>query len=248
MNCIRCGRTIAEGSLLCPICSGMEAQLDPRPQQTPAERSAFHKRRAKKQKKPEAPAQRRQRRALVCVCVACALLTCGVGALIYLYFSSSSDSDAQQAQNQMIIIRQQNDYEAASIALANAQEQLETAKATIAQQNSQLSVLQSQLDGMEMDELTQILARENENLSMQVEQDRIRIDALSKSVEELNSTMSLYLTENRFYTRNVVFIQKGERVYHTYGCELLDANGDWRPARLNTEEVEDYTPCPECIG
>lgn len=243
MNCIRCGRTISDDALFCPICSGMEEipRVVPKTQVAVPERQPKRKRNAKKAQIP-AP-QRRLRRALTVVCLLCVCLIAGSVTLGYFYFTKTN---AREEANQMLLARQQDDYQAVSAALTNTQEQLETAKATIARQNSRLLVLENLLDGADLDALTLTLAQSNETLNLQIAESDSTITNLTNQVAELTNSLSIYKEKATFYAKNIAFVNENDTYYHAYGCPHLDLEANWYPIRLNTPEANGCRPCGEC--
>lgn len=247
MNCIRCGRTISEDALFCPICGGTEQTPRPvlRVQESAVERTKRGKKQAGKAQVPAA--QRRLRRALAAVSMLCVVLLAGTAALAYLYFSTSTDSDAQQAANQIIIARQQDDYQAINAALTNTQEQLETAKTTIARQNSRLLLLENLLNETDVNQVVMTLAADNENLTVQLTDSESKMNNLASRIEELTSQISSYKEASEFYTENVFLVNENDTYYHTYNCTHLNLEGNWYPIRLNSQQAGNYRPCTECI-
>lgn len=240
MNCIRCGRTISDGTLLCPLCSGIEETppiavrtapiVSPQPNSKP-------------KKAPIPAAQRKLRRAVGLLSVFCICLLGALGTLAYFHFFHNS---AQGQADQSVLVRTQDDYQSISAALNNTQEQLETAKTTIARQNSRILVLEDLFNGTDIDEATRTLVTNSEALSVQVVERETTIENLSAQVAELTATVASLRDQLDFYHKNIVLISEKDTYYHVYGCPHLKVDGNWRPIRLDSAEAEDYRPCNEC--
>ncbi len=228
MNCIRCGRTIPDGTLLCPLCSDAEEAppIVPRPAPIVAPQPTG------KPKKAAVPAaQRKLRRAVWLLSALCICLLGATGTLVYLQFFRTAAQD---------------DYQSISAALNNTQEQLETAKTTIARQNSRLLVLEDLFNGTDIDEATRTLVENSETLSVQVIEREATIEDLSAQVSGLTTNLTSLQNQLDFYHENIVLVSEKDTYYHIYGCPHLDVDGSWRPIRLDSDEAESYRPCSEC--
>lgn len=240
MNCIRCGRTIPDGTLLCPLCSDAEEAppIVPRPAPIVAPQPTG------KPKRVAVPAaQRKLRRAVWLLSALCICLLSATGTLVYLQFFRTA---AQEQANQPVLARTQDDYQSISAALNNTQEQLETAKTTIARQNSRLLVLEDLFNGTDIDEATRTLVENSETLSVQVIEREATIEDLSAQVSGLTTNLTSLQNQLDFYHENIVLVSEKDTYYHIYGCPHLDVDGSWRPIRLDSDEAESYRPCSEC--
>lgn len=160
MNCIRCGRRIAEGKTFCDECAGVVREPLPDspytslhialPKRTDQPRPARKPVEQHEKKKPHSRRYHRMVRAIVSLALVCAVLAgcCAFGVYYYL-------THYQRDRNRLRVQAEELDRQAASAAqtateLAEAQDDLAAAQEELASQARDIDRLEQQVNTYQM--------------------------------------------------------------------------------------------------
>lgn len=271
MNCLRCGRTVAEDASFCDECL--------KTVRLPLEKSEFLSDRVilpprgeavkteilrapekKKAKKAEKQPQKRPKgliRAVVLLSLTCALLLGVVGYAVLHY------SDWLREKNRVRV--QQEEYDRLCGQLAEAQSDLvdEQERSRSLWQEAQskddeISTLKQDINtyraqNAETDAAIQSLTDENLQLNQQIKDYLADVRSLEGTISYLRRTLQTANSENQtlreksdFIDAHVVFVEDdGTKYYHTYECSRFVRKGYWAFSR-NIAEAKGYAPCPYC--
>ena len=263
MNCIRCGRRIAEGKTFCDECAGVVREPlpdspytslhialpkrtdQPRPVRKPAEQP--------EKKKPRSRRYHRMVRAIVSLALVCAVLAgcCAFGVYYYL-------THYQRDRNRLRVQAEELDRQAASAAqtatdLAAAQEELASQARSIDRLEQQVNTYQMQ--GAQNEQSLRELQEENLRLVDENADYATQIDALNAQLSKLNSRVSTLQDSNAalqqksaFFDAHVAFVENdGTDYYHNYSCSYFKKQSYWAYS-VNLAIARGYTACPYCGG
>ncbi len=274
MNCLRCGRTIADDATFCDEClktvrlplqtSEFLSDRIILPVRTETERPeparASEKKKTKKTEKAEKQPQKRPKgliRAVVLLSLLCALLL-GAGG-----YAASQYSDWLAEKNRVRV--QQEEFDRLSARLAEAQSALTDEQERSRSLWQEVQTREDEIDGLkqdintyraqsaETDAAVQTLQDENLQLNQQL-RDYIAdvrslegtISYLRRSLQSANDSNAVLQEKSDFIDAHVVFIEDdGTKYYHTYDCSRFAKKGYWVYGR-NTAEAKGYAPCPYC--
>lgn len=268
MNCLRCGRTIADDATFCDEClktvrlpletseflsdqiilpPRTEAE-NPEPVRTPEKKKA--KKTSKKRPKGLI-------RATVVLSLLCALLLGAVG------YAAVHYNDWLREKNRVRV--QQEEYDRMSALLAEAQSSLVDEQERSRSLWQEVQAREDSIKGLEQDINTyraqsaetdaaiQTLQDENLQLNQQLRDylaDVRSLEAttgyLRRNLQEANDKNAVLQEKSDFVDAHVVFVEDdGTKYYHTYECSRFAKQGYWIFGR-NTAEAKGYTACPYC--
>ena len=211
MNCIRCGRRIAEGKTFCDECAGVVREPLPDspytslhialPKRTDQPRPARKPVEQPEKKKPRSRRYHRMVRAIVSLALVCAVLAgcCAFGVYYYL-------THYQRDRNRLRVQAEELDRQAASAAqtateLAEAQDDLAAAQEELASQARDIDRLEQQVNTYQMQ------GAQNEQSLRELQEENLRlvdenagyaeqVDALNAQLSKLNSRVSTLQDSN----------------------------------------------------
>ncbi len=268
MNCLRCGRTIADDATFCDEClKTVRLPLETSeflsdqiilPPRTEAE-NPEPVRTPEKKKTKKTPKRRPKGliRATVVLSLLCALLLGAVG------YAAVHYNDWLREKNRVRV--QQEEYDRMSALLAEAQSSLvdeqERSRSLwqeVQAREDEISGLQQDINtyraqSAETDAAIQTLQDENLQLNQQLRDylaDVRSLEAttsyLRRTLQEANDKNAVLQEKSDFVDAHVVFVEDdGTKYYHTYECSRFAKQGYWIFGR-NTAEAKGYTACPYC--
>lgn len=230
MNCIRCGRRIAEGKTFCDECAGVVREPLPDspytslhialPKRTDQPRPARKPVEQPEKKKPRSRRYHRMVRAIVSLALVCAVLAgcCAFGVYYYL-------THYQRDRNRLRVQAEELDRQAASAAqtateLAEAQDDLAAAQEELASQARDIDRLEQQVNtyqmqGAQNEQSLRELQEENLRLVDENADYATQIDALNAQLSKLNSRVSTLQDSNAARSRNLRFSTRTSPLWRT---------------------------------
>ena len=270
MNCIRCGRRIAEGKTFCDECAGVVREPLPDspytslhialPKRTDQPRPARKPVEQPEKKKPRSRRYHRMVRSIVSLALVCAVLAgcCAFGVYYYL-------THYQRDRNRLRVQAEELDRQAASAAqtateLSEAQDDLAAAQEELASQARDIDRLEQQVNtyqmqGAQNEQSLRELQEENLRLVDENADYATQIDALNAQLSKLNSRVSTLQDSNAalqqksaFFDAHVAFVENdGTDYYHNYSCSYFKKQSYWAYS-INLAIARGYTACPYCGG
>ena len=265
MECIKCGKPIADGELFCVLCSLNPDEIQPdepaRPRYPEPEGrmkqpgTAPKKVPVKAQPAKAAPKPKTGRGLRICFAAVTLMLILAIGFTLWMY------ADVQVEKNRLRVREADIDtlewdlaelkYEVSQLEL-----ELQTAEQTIAAKELALQEVEDALNGSQSTmsqtqydlaaqkvELERIKS-EKTTLEAQLLTAQARVASLESRVEE----MKAYQEKAAFMDDHVVFVEDDRTgYYHTYDCANFAKAKFWAYSR-KLAESNGYKPCPVCGG
>ena len=242
MNCIRCGRRIAEGKTFCDECAGVVREPlpdspytslhialpkrtdQPRPPRKPVEQP--------EKKKPRSRRYHRMVRAIVSLALVCAVLAgcCAFGVYYYL-------THYQRDRNRLRVQAEELASQARDI--DRLEQQVNTYQMQGAQNEQSLRELQEE---------NLRLVDENAGYADQVDALNAQLSKLNSRVSTLQDSNAALQQKSAFFDAHVAFVENdGTDYYHNYSCSYFKKQSYWAYS-VNLAIARGYTACPYCGG
>ena len=232
MNCIRCGRRIAEGKTFCDECAGVVREPLPDspytslhialPKRTDQPRPARKPVEQPEKKKPRSRRYHRMVRAIVSLALVCAVLAgcCAFGVYYYLtHYQRDRNRLRVQAEE---LDRQVNTY--------------------------QMQGAQNEQSLRELQEENLRLVDENAGYAEQIDALNAQLSKLNSRVSTLQDSNAALQQKSAFFDAHVAFVENdGTDYYHNYSCSYFKKQSYWAYS-VNLAIARGYTACPYCGG
>ncbi len=270
MNCLRCGRTVADNATFCDECL-KTVRLPLQTSEYLSDRIVLPPRREPEKTESRAPERKRQKppekqpkvrpkgfiRAIVLLSLLCALLLGAAGYAVQHY------GDWVREKNRIRVDREEYDRLSAQLAQAQAdlldeQERSNSLWQQVQARDDEISGLKQDLNtylaqSAETDAAVQALQDENLKLNQQLRDYIADVRSLEGTISHLRSSLQTAHDETAamqekadFIDAHVVFVEDdGTKYYHTYECSRFVRQGYWIFGR-NAAEAKGYIPCPYC--
>ena len=270
MNCIRCGRTTAEGGMFCAECvpdvsKPLEESEYMKARVILPERKALGAKIARPapvpQKKKPSALRKRFRKLVAAVVVLSLLCLALIGACGYGFFGYYSEYQRQSnrlrvqeeelARRETQVAQLQEAVEEADAKLLTAGKEARSKELEIQRLEQQINIYKVQ------DSETEYAIRElqEENLSLVEKQESLTAenkalteekDSLAKELASLRSRNSTLREKSDFVDAHVAFVENdGTGYYHHYECSRFKAKSYWAFS-VNLAISRGYTECPYC--
>ena len=272
MNCIRCGRTTADGTMFCAECAPdvskplEESEYINKRVVLPDRRAAAGTKAARpaltppQKKKPSA--LRKRFRKLVATIVVLSLLcvallgVCGYG--IYNYLGEYQRQRNRLRVQEEELARRDTQITQLQTSLEEAGEELQSVNKDLRSQELEIQRLEQQINIYKVqDSETEFAIRElqEENLSLVEAQENLtkevktlteEKDSLAKELSSLRSQNSSLREKSNFVDDHVAFVENdGTGYYHCYECSRFKGRSYWAFS-VNLAISRGYTECPYC--
>lgn len=265
MNCIKCGKPIADGELFCQQCSlnptVMELEDAAPTPSYPAPKGAMQtprpvkpapvKASPQKSGKPAEP-RRSTKKAVVILSV---LLALCLGMLLWREGTLRVEKNRLRAESSELAERERalTDLNAEVEAL---KAELEVAKQTAAAKEEALKELEAAFDGSK----STMSQTQYDMAAQKLELERLKSEhtaleaeaaALTQQLAEAQEMLEQAVEDREkagFMDSHVVFVENNNTgFYHTYDCDSFPKNSFWAYSR-KLAESNGYKPCPVCKG
>lgn len=266
MECIKCGKPIADGELFCVLCSLNPEGIDldePAKPRYPEPEGRMQQPKAAPKKVPvkaaapakAAPKPKAGRGLKISFTAVCLMFLLAAGYALWLH------SDVQVEKNRLRVREADLDTMEWDLAelqyeVSRLEMELDTAQQTIAAKELALQEVETALNGSQSTmsqtqydlaaqklELERIKS-EKTTLEAQLLSAQARVASLERRVEE----MKPYQTKADFMDDHVVFVEDDRTgYYHTYDCANFAKEKFWAYSR-KLAEANSYKPCPVCGG